>query len=72
MICHTTDGYRSMKKLLGERDLEGIKTFLLMMRETDPDKNSYLNIMPPLVGTDKEVEALAEYLVTLKPVKLGV
>jgi cytochrome bd-type quinol oxidase subunit 1 len=72
MICHTTDGYRSMKKLLGERDLEGIKTFLLMMRETDPEKNSYLNIMPPLVGTDKEVEALAEYLVTLKPVKLGV
>jgi cytochrome bd-type quinol oxidase subunit 1 len=72
MICHTTDGYRSMKKLLGERDLEGIKTFLLMMRETDPEKNSYLNIMPPLVGTDKEVEALADYLVTLKPVKLGV
>jgi len=41
-----------------------------MMRETDPEKNSYLNIMPPLVGTDKEVETLAEYLVTLKPVKL--
>lgn len=72
MICHTADGYRSMKKLLGERDLEGIKTFLLMMRETDPEKNSYLNIMPPLVGTDTEVEALADYLVTLKPVKLGV
>jgi len=68
MICHTTDGYRSMKKLLGERDLEGIKSFLFMLRETDPEKNNYLNIMPPVAGTDEELNALAEYLYTLKPV----
>lgn len=63
--CHTIDGYRSMRKLMGTRDLEAIESFLLTIKETDKEKNPYLHIMPPLVGTAEEVHALAQYLKTL-------
>lgn len=62
MACHTVNGYRSMKNLLAERDLRSIRGFLEMMRSTDPEKNQYLNIMPPVLGKDYELDALAKYL----------
>jgi cytochrome bd-type quinol oxidase subunit 1 len=62
MACHTKGGYRSMKKLLGERDEEAIRGFLTVLHETDPDKNPYHGIMPPVVGNDEEIDALATYL----------
>jgi cytochrome bd ubiquinol oxidase subunit I len=65
MQCHTLDGYRGIKNLLAERDQEAILSLLKVMKETDPEKNPYLGIMPPLVGTDRELEALSEYLSTI-------
>jgi len=65
MSCHTTDGYRSMKKLLGERDEDAIYGFLSMLKETTPEKNQYLGIMPPVVGQDEELKELAAYLHTI-------
>ncbi len=60
--CHTIDGYRSIKKLIGKRDLEAIESFLLTIHETEKSKNPYLHIMPPLVGTSEEIKALAKYI----------
>ena len=65
MACHTTDGYRSMKRLLGQRDSEAIKGLLIMLHETNPEKNPYVHIMPPVAGTQEELDALAEYLCSL-------
>jgi mono/diheme cytochrome c family protein len=65
MACHTTDGYRSMKALLGERNPEAIRSLLGLLHETDPEKNPYSHIMPPLAGTPQELDALALYLSTL-------
>jgi cytochrome c553 len=65
MSCHTTTGYRSMKKLLGTRDEEAIGNFLGMLKETDPTKNNYSGIMPPLAANDEEVKELAKYLSTI-------
>lgn len=65
MSCHTQTGYRSMKRLLGERDREAIHGFLQILRQTDPEKNPYHGIMPPLAGQDEDVEALADYLNTI-------
>jgi len=62
MACHTLDGYRSMRKLIGERDQRSIRAFLEMMRSTDPETNQYLRIMPPVVGKSEEIDALAKYL----------
>lgn len=62
MSCHTEDGYRSMKKLIGERDKESIISFLDMMKETDPEKNPYNGLMPPFVGDQDDTRKLATYL----------
>jgi hypothetical protein len=64
MACHTKGGYRSMKRLLHGRDLDGISGFLDFIAETDPTKNTYLKFMPPVVGTTEERRALAAYLNT--------
>lgn len=65
MACHTEKGYRSMKKLLGERDEQAIVSFLQILRERDPQKNNYSNIMPPLAANDAEVKSLAKYLASI-------
>lgn len=65
MSCHNKQGYRGMDRLLGDRDVAAIRGLLQVMRETDPAKSPYVNIMPPLVGTDAEVDALAAYLGTI-------
>ena len=59
--CHTTDGYRSMKRLLQGRDRNSIMNLLKTMRENKED-SPYRAFMPPLVGTQREVDALADYL----------
>lgn len=60
--CHTRAGYRSMESLLKGRALESIRHFLNVLR--DP-AGPYRSVMPPLVGTAAEQEALAHYLATL-------
>ncbi len=65
--CHSKElqGYRSIKNLLGERDYDAIEAFLKTIRETDPEKNPYTHIMPPVLGNDIEIKALARYLAQL-------
>ncbi len=65
MSCHTEDGYRSMRKLLGSRDEDAIVSLLNILREKDPKKNNYSGIMPPLAVNDNELKSLAKYLATL-------
>lgn len=63
LSCHDPQGgYRSMPKLLGSRDQEAIEGFLATIASTDPEKNPYLHIMPPLVANEAEIKALAKYL----------
>jgi hypothetical protein len=62
MACHSHQGYRSMARLLGERDLDAIKGFLGTLHKTDPKENPYSRIMPPLVGKQNEMDDLAQYL----------
>lgn len=71
MACHTIDGYRSMKLMVGERNEKAIRSFLEMMRSKDPEKNQYIKIMPPLVGKGYELDALAKYLHSLGGIKAG-
>ncbi len=61
MACHTMDGYRSMRKLMHGRDAGAIHNILGMLHENAED-SPYRAFMPPLVGTDAEIEALVEYL----------
>jgi len=71
MACHTMDGYRSMRKLMKGRDSKGISNMLNVLHDYRED-SPYRVFMPPLVGTQAEVEALADYLtvkVAEKPAK---
>lgn len=65
MSCHTENGYRGMKKLLGERDRDAIEGFLKTLKNRNKDENPYLGIMPPLVGNDDDLQKLATYLSTV-------
>lgn len=62
--CHTPDGYRSMKRLLAGRDEQGIMNILKVLHE-NKDDSPYKNYMPPLVGKEDEIKALAAFLHTL-------
>jgi cytochrome d ubiquinol oxidase subunit I len=64
--CHTVDGYRSMKQLLGERDEKAILALLQTMQNLDPKQNPYTTIMPPVIGKKSELEALSKYLYSIK------
>ncbi|MBF0122237.1 MAG: cytochrome ubiquinol oxidase subunit I [Candidatus Omnitrophica bacterium] len=66
MSCHTVDGYRPTRTLLAGRDRAAIGSFLKVLHEHKPD-SPYYRFMPPLVGTDDEVQALGDYLETLVP-----
>ena len=61
LACHTATGYRSMVKFLETRDRTAIQNILTMLHEGE-DNSPYRAFMPPLVGTDDEIAALAEYL----------
>ncbi|MCA0314978.1 MAG: cytochrome c [Candidatus Melainabacteria bacterium] len=66
MSCHTLDGYRSMKRMIGDRDKDAVVGFLKMLKEKEADKNPYHGIMPPLAASDEELDKLATYLASLK------
>ncbi|MDR3736578.1 MAG: cytochrome ubiquinol oxidase subunit I [Acidobacteriaceae bacterium] len=59
--CHTLTGYRSLNKLLAGRDRESISSVLTMLHEYKPE-TTYRKFMPPLTGTQEEVDALRDYL----------
>ncbi len=59
--CHTMNGYRAMRGLLDGRDRAGIHNFLVMLHEYKAD-SPYHRFMPPLTGTDAEINDLTNYL----------
>jgi cytochrome bd-type quinol oxidase subunit 1 len=61
MSCHTVDGYRSMRRLLKDRDNRSIANVLAMLHDDKPD-SPYRKFMPPLVGRPEEIDALRFYL----------
>jgi cytochrome d ubiquinol oxidase subunit I len=79
--CHTLDGYLSIRKLVGPVDPDMLNGILATLREEGKEYSAadYVHqghiatdkldypLMPPLVGTDEEVDALARYLLSLKP-----
>ena len=79
--CHTLDGYLSIRKLVVPVDPDMLKGILSTLREegTEYASGKYTHqghvatdkldypLMPPLVGTDDEINALASYLLSLKP-----
>lgn len=62
MSCHTLDGYRSIKRLVKQRDLDGVRSMVRLLRSRDPKQNTYLKFMPPLAATQAEGDDLALYL----------
>ncbi len=59
--CHTLDGYRPLRQLLSGRDRDSIRNFVVMLHEHKPD-SPYRRFMPPMVGTDQDVNDLTDYL----------
>ena len=57
-MCHSLDGYLAIRPLVAGQDAEGLTAFLDALRAGRPG-------MPPIVGTDKEVQGLAAYLASL-------
>ena len=66
MSCHTTSGYRSMKRLLAARNREAIGNLLGILHDYKPD-SPYRRFMPPLAGRDDEIATLGDYLATQFP-----
>ncbi len=62
--CHTRYGYRSMKRLMAERNREAISSFLAILHDYSTN-STYRAYMPPLVGTTNEIRALGDYLASL-------
>jgi mono/diheme cytochrome c family protein len=59
--CHTLAGYRPLKELLAGRDRANIGSFITMLHEYKPD-SPYRKFMPPMVGTNQDVDDLTGYL----------
>ena len=59
--CHTLSGYRPLKDLLAGRDRANIGSFITMLHEYKPD-SPYRRFMPPMVGTQQDVNDLTDYL----------
>ena len=59
--CHTLNGYRPLKQLLSGRDRASIKNFVVMLHEHKPD-SPYRKFMPPMAGTEQDVNDLVDYL----------
>jgi hypothetical protein len=57
-MCHSLEGYLAIRPLVAGQDAEGLAAFLDALRAGRPG-------MPPIVGTDKEVQGLAAYLASL-------
>ncbi len=79
-MCHTQNGYLSIRKLVEPMDEDMLSGILATMKEEGEEyisgkythkghvatENLDYPYMPPLVGTDEEVEALKAYLLSLK------
>jgi mono/diheme cytochrome c family protein len=61
MNCHTVGGYRAMTQLMHGRDLKGISNMIGMLHENKADAPYHL-YMPPVVGTNAELESLSAYI----------
>ena len=59
--CHTLQGYRPLAHLLEGRDRTNIHNFIVMLHENKAD-SPYRRFMPPMVGTQKDVDDLADFL----------
>ncbi len=59
--CHTLDGYRPLRKLLSGRDRANIGNFITMLHDYKPDM-PYRRFMPPMAGTQQDVNDLTDYL----------
>jgi len=59
--CHTLDGYRPLRQLLSGRDSASIRNFVVMLHEHKND-SPYSKFMPPMVGTQQDVDDLTNYL----------
>jgi len=59
--CHTLSGYRPLKTLLAGRDRANIGNFVSMLHDYKPD-SPYRKFMPPMVGTNQDLNDLADFL----------
>ncbi len=59
--CHTLNGYRPLAKLLDGRDRANIHNFITMLHENRMD-SPYRKFMPPMVGTQQDVDDLTDFL----------
>jgi cytochrome bd-type quinol oxidase subunit 1 len=59
--CHTMDGYRPMRQLLSGRDRANIGSFVTMLHDYKSDM-PYRRFMPPMVGTQQDVNDLTDFL----------
>jgi mono/diheme cytochrome c family protein len=59
--CHTLAGYRPLKELLAGRDYANIGNFVTMLHDYKPD-SPYRRFMPPMAGTQQDVEDLTNFL----------
>jgi cytochrome c553 len=64
-MCHSLDGYLAIRPLVAGQDAEGLTAFLEALRAGRPG-------MPPIVGTEKEIQGLAAYLASLGETAGGV
>jgi cytochrome bd-type quinol oxidase subunit 1 len=58
--CHTLNGYRALTGYLTGRDEESIYNFLTMLQKGE--ENPYRFIMPPVLGAEEDLKALAAFL----------
>ncbi|MFI5167279.1 MAG: cytochrome ubiquinol oxidase subunit I [Thermoanaerobaculales bacterium] len=79
--CHTLDGYLSIRRLVAPVDPDMVRGILSAMQAEGDEYTAgrYVHdghfqtqkldypLMPPLVGTQKEVDALGDFLLSLKP-----
>jgi mono/diheme cytochrome c family protein len=72
--CHTRDGYLGIRQIASAMDAEFAATFLTALRDDGAswkaraegkDVRPDFPFMPPFVGTDEEIEALAGWLASL-------
>jgi mono/diheme cytochrome c family protein len=72
--CHTRDGYLGIRKIASAMDAEFAAMFLTAMRDdganwkaraAGKDVKPDYPFMPPFVGTDEELNALAQWLASL-------
>jgi len=59
--CHTLQGYRPLAHLLEGRDRANIHNFIVMLHENKAD-SPYRKFMPPMVGTEQDVNDLTDFL----------